>query len=192
MSRNKPVFGGMKGILVMKKVLAVVLTLVIAFSMSVMAFADAADAEVAEAAVAADTATDEASVKGILDTIVGLFKKDANEWNAIEDIVIRIIDFIENIGNAISSSDVLGAVSDLEAKISGFKLDGDFAQYVKNLINNLKQKIKDLYCGERATTVEVTEASASANTGSTSYGIVAFAAISVATAAAYVCTKKRA
>lgn len=180
----------MKGNVVMKKIVAVMLTVIIAFSMSVMAFADSAEDAVVLDAVASEN-QNTGSVKGILDTIVGLFESNESQWEAIENIIIRIVDFIENIGNAITSNDVLGAVDDLEAKIAGFKLNGDIVSYVKDLINSLKEKIKALYCGERATTVEVTEASASADTGSSSLGIVAFAAVSVATAAAYVCTKKR-
>ena len=62
---------------------------------------------------------------------------------------------------------------------------------MSDLLNSLKQQIKNLYAGEVATTVEATTAAEEiVDTGSSSVGIALFAAVSVAAAAAYVCTKK--
>ena len=125
---------------------------------------------------------------------VDVFDTDADIWNSVKDIVIRIIDYIENIGvGAASKADVAGAISDLESKLDTLPILGDMLEYCRNLINTLKQKIKDLYAGKKETeAVASTDVAPSADTGSSSVGIVAFAAISVAAAAAYVCTKKKA
>ena len=170
----------------MKKVLALALALVMALSMGTMAFATEADTTATTAApttVAADV-----SVMGILDMLVDIIKASFSQWDAIESVVIRLVDFIENIGTAaVSEADVNGAVADLEAALAGAEIPG-----VSDLLNALKQKIKDLYAGEVATTVEATTvAEEIVDTGSSSVGIAVFAAVSVAAAAAYVCTKKK-
>ena len=105
-----------------------------------------------------------------------------SQWDGIEDVVVRIIDFIENIGTGlVPEADVNGAIAELE----GLNIPG-----IDGLLDQLKAKIKALYAGEVATTVEVTEAEEGPATGSASVGIAVFAAVSVAAAAAYVCTKK--
>ena len=58
------------------------------------------------------------------------------------------------------------------------------------LVDSLKETIKGMYAGSEATVPATTEAAPIEDTGSASVGIAAFAAISVAAAAAYVCTKK--
>ena len=111
------------------------------------------------------------------------------QWEKIEDIVIKILDLVQNMGNAlVSEADVNGAVEDLEASLAEVK-DGDAKSKLADLINGLKAKIKALYAGEKAT--DVTEVETPADTGSASVGIAVFAAVSVAAAAAYVCTKKK-
>ena len=170
----------------MKKVLALALALVMALSMGSMAFATEADSSTTAAATTAAPA--DVSVMGILDMLVDIVKASFSQWDAIESVVIRLVDFIENIGTAaVSEADVKGAVADLEAALAGAEIPG-----VADLLNQLKQKIKDLYAGEVATTVveDTTVADPPADTGSSSVGIAAFAAVSVAAAAAYVCTKK--
>ena len=201
----------------MKKVLALALALVMAFSMSAMAFA--ADETTTVAATKADepiktcpvcenqfkdadayndhikacekTATGASanfSIQEIITALIELVKTNAGQWDAIESVIIRLVDFIENIGTAaVSEADVKGAVADIEAALAGAEIPG-----VEDLLNSLKQKIKDLYAGEVATTVveETTVAEPAADTGSSSVGIALFAAVSVAAAAAYVCTKK--
>lgn len=125
------------------------------------------------------------TVKEILAMIVDVAKASMSQWDAIESVVIRLVDFLENIGNAVvAPADVEGAVADLESALKG--VDG-----VDGLLDALKAKIKALYAGEVATEPE-TEAEEPAETGSASVGIAVFAAVSVAAAAAYVCTKKKA
>ncbi len=95
-----------------------------------------------------------------------------------------------------TESDVAGAMTDLESTANSVDLSGTvlagFIDTVKSIINTIKQKIKDLYSGNKETTVEITEAEAPAETGSANVGIAVFAAISVAAAAAFVCTKRKA
>ena len=172
----------------MKKVLALALALVMALSMGAMAFAADTVADDTTTTTAATTAAADVSVMGILDMLVDIIKASFTQWDAIESVVIRLVDFIENIGTAaVSEADVKGAVADLEAALAGAEIPG-----VTDLLNQLKQKIKDLYAGEVATTVveETTVVEAPADTGSSSVGIALFAAVSVAAGAAYVCTKK--
>ena len=164
----------------MKKVLAIVLALVMALSMTTLAFAD-------DAATEAPAATQSES---ILEQILALFTGENDILSAIKDIIAQITNMIENF-TSFTSEGVQGAIDDLEAKISGFSIGGNLIEKAKELISNLKQKILALYAHEVATEVE-TEAEEPAETGSSSVGIAAFAAVSVACAAAYVCTKKRA
>ena len=198
----------------MKKVLAVLLALIMAFSCMALAFAEEAPADdtTTTTAAADDTTTTTAAAEeennggllidknsfldmtatDIIDALIAVFDTHAEWWDAIESIIIRLIDFINNIGiGAASQADVAGAISDLEAKIASLPIVGDILTTIHNLITSLKQKIKDLYAGNKETVVEETEAAATADTGSSSLGIVAFAAVSVAAAAAYVCTKKK-
>lgn len=171
----------------MKKVIAIILALVIALSASSLAFA----AEDVAAAPAATEATSSifSVVGGILEDIVAAFN-GTSILDTIKSIIIQIQDLIANFA---STSDVAGAIADLEAKIGSFNIAKDIFDYVTNLINTLKQKIKDLYSGNRETEViEETEAVASSDTGSSAtLGIAAFAAVSAASAAAFVCLKKK-
>lgn len=132
------------------------------------------------------------TIKEILNMIVDLAKASMTQWGDIENIIITLIGFVEKITelgvNAVSEAEVKGAVADLEAALADVKLPK-----LDELLNGLKQKIKDLYAGEVATTVVVEETTVPApskDTGSSSVGIALFAAVSVAAAAAYVCTKK--
>ncbi len=140
------------------------------------------------------------TLKDLLTMIIDLVKVNAGQWDAIESVVIRLVDFIENIGSGlVAQADVEGAVADLEASLADFSIPG-----LDDILNTLKAKIKNMYAGEKATTVVVetttettteettTEPEVITDTGSASVGIAAFAAISVAAAAAYVCTKKKA
>lgn len=122
------------------------------------------------------------------------FSKLQVDWaEVLNPLIIRIIDLVENIGTLIAGeADVAGAIDDLEAKIAELPIVGDVLEYVKGLITSLKQKIKDLYAGNKETTIEeTTAAEETVETGSSLVGISAFAAVSVAAAAAYVCTKKK-
>lgn len=128
-------------------------------------------------------------IKTILDMIIDLVKSSMDQWGDIESVVVRLVDFIESMGTlAAPQADVEGAVADLEAALADVEIPG-----LSDLLNQLKAKIKAMYAGEVATTVEVVETTVAApvaDTGSSAAGIAAFAAISVAAAAAYVCTKK--
>lgn len=202
----------------MKKVLALALALVMALSMSAMAFAAesttaaaADDAKetcgicgsvmvgeelrdhIAKGCDGAKTTNThdhyaDLTIKDLLTMIIDLAKASMTQWGDIESIIIRLVDFVENMGTlAADQAAVLGAVEDLEASFADVKIPG-----LDEILNALKAKIKAMYAGEKATTVvEETTAVVPAETGSSSVaGIAAFAAISVAAAAAYVCTKK--
>ena len=132
------------------------------------------------------------TIKEILNMIVELVKGSMGQWDNIEGVVIELIGFVEKIADlgvaAVSEAEVKGAVADLEAALADVKIPA-----IDELLNGLKQKIKDLYAGEVATTVAVVETTVAddpVDTGSSSVGIALFAAVSVAAAAAYVCTKK--
>ena len=131
----------------------------------------------------------------VLDKLIETFKIDASWWDGVESIVLRLIDLIENFALGSQEEDVAGAVDELEAKVAQLPIVGDVLTYIHNLITTLKQKIKDLYSGNKETeieeTVAETEAEYTADTGSSSIGIAAFAAVSAAAAAAFVCMKKK-
>ena len=166
----------------MKKVLALALALVMALSMSAMAFATTTTATTTDVAVTNDhDHYADLTIKDILEMIIDLAKSSMGQWDAIETVIIRLVDFVENMGGLVSEADVKGVIADLES----FNIPG-----AEDLINALKAKIKAMYAGETATTVVVTEVEEPADTGSASVGIAVFAAVSVAAAAAYVCTKK--
>ena len=171
----------------MKKVLALALALIMALSMGTMAFAADTAADSTTTTTTTAAAADEDAIMSVLNMLVSIVKASFTQWDAIESVVIRLIDLIENMGTAVvAEADVKGAVADLEAALAGAEIPG-----VADLLNTLKQQIKDLYAGEVATTVEVTTVvEEPAETGSSSVGIAVFAAVSVAAAAAYVCTKK--
>ncbi len=151
----------------MKKVLAIALALVMALSMSAMAFA-------ADETAAADDVT------AILDEIVAVAEDSTAAWDAVEGAIIKVIDAIED--TTADLADVEGEVINLETVL------GDIPG-VSDLVGSLKETIKGLYAGETAT-VPTTEPEEIVDTGSSSVGIAVFAAVSVAAAAAYVCTKK--
>ncbi len=148
----------------MKKALSIVIALVMALSMSAMAFA-------------ADEAAD---VNAILDDIVAAAEDSSAAWDKVEGAITDVIDAIEDKTADLSA--VEGEVFNLESVLAD-------VPGVDGLLDSLKSTIKGLYAGEVAT-VPSTTAAAPADTGSTSVGIAAFAALSVAAAAAYVCTKK--
>ena len=206
----------------MKKVISIVLALVMALSCMALAFAEDTtnvningegykcadcgkiftDAEAynahldEEAAAAAEAAKNtpffDLTASGIVERLLHIFQTNAGWWDAIEDIIIRLVDLVESaLTGGAAQADVAGAISDLEAKIASLPIVGNVLTTIHNLITTLKQKIKDLYAGNKETVIEETDAAPSADTGSSSIGIAAFAAISVAAAAAYVCTKKK-
>ncbi len=216
----------------MKKVIALALALVMAFSMSVVAFADetTTEAPATTEAAAGDTIinnyvsevvtvvedkqvvcgdcgstfdTDKAllaheancetlplditaAIEDVVNAIVEIVKANVGMSGDIADVVKKLIDFVAGLldGVLASESGVNGIVADLEALIAGFDFE---IPVLSDLINKLKGFIKDLYAGEVATLPAETP-----ETGSSApVGIAVFAAVSVAAAAAYVCTKKK-
>ena len=104
-------------------------------------------------------------------------------------------DLYNKVMSGSSEGDVAGAADKLDASILSLGLPEIQLTGCRDFINAIKQKIKDLYSGEVETEVEVEEvtyAEAPVETGSASAGIAAFAVISAAAAAAYVCSKKKA
>ncbi len=172
----------------MKKVLAIVLALVMALSCGAMAFAteDAASTAAAttaapETTTAAPAADVQLSVKDVLNAIVELAKAGMSQWADVEDVVIRIIDFLDGLIKGTTSGKVDGLVAELEGLLAGVEIPG-----MKDLINALKAKILSWYTPD----IFVTEPTETPETGSAPVGIAVFAAVSVAAAAAFVCTKK--
>ncbi len=188
----------------MKKIVAIVLALVMAFGCTAIAFADCSCPYCGANFTDEDLYNDHInicysqnsgkpenffniSLKDILQRLVDAFSVNVDWINAVSGIITRLIDLIENIGTAaVGQADVAGAIDDLEAKVANLPIVGDVLEYIHNLINTLKQKVKDLYAHDAETA-----AVAPVETGSTSVGIAAFAAVSVAAAAAFVCTKKK-
>ncbi|MCQ2477011.1 MAG: hypothetical protein MJ125_04165 [Clostridia bacterium] len=174
----------------MKKIIAIVLAVLMAFSCSALCFAE--DAVIAPAPEASESTTAAPSIlagfTGILNQISSLL--DANGLLAkVQNLINQIKAFIEQIVSG-GNADVAGAIDDLEAKIAELPIVGDVLEYLHNLINTLKQKVKDFYA-HAAETAPVTAEATPVETGSTSVGLVAFAAVSVAAVAAFVCTKKK-
>ncbi len=205
----------------MKKVLAIALALVMALSCGVMAFAaeEATDAKINETygnakcgycdstlgaeelmvdhlkvcpkAVpdAPETTTEkdyiDLTLKEVLNMIVDLAKSSMSQWGDVETIVNKIIDFFDGLlnGGALKS-EVDGLVAQLEGLFDGFEIPG-----IDDLINALKEKILSFYAP--GTVVPTTEPAPTEDTGSAPVGIAVFAAVSVAAAAAFVCTKKK-
>ncbi len=194
----------------MKKIVAIVLALVMAFGCTAIAFADCkcpycganftdedlyndhinicySQFNIANSKKEANGNFANITLKDILTRLVDAFSVNVDWINAVSGIITRLIDLIENIGTAaVGQADVAGAIDDLEAKVADLPIVGDVLEYIHNLINTLKQKVKDLYAHDAETA-----AVAPVETGSTSVGIAAFAAVSVAAAAAFVCTKKK-
>lgn len=178
----------------MKKALALVLALVFAFSLSTLAFADDEPADVLAAvdsvADAAEKAED--AVFNIVDVAEGIVG-DTNIFKTIENAAVSVVEAIASFDFTAFNSDVIAET------IDGFRdaLENvgisTSSGTIKELFTDLKQKIKDLYCGDVATTVIVeTEPEDVPETGSSATtGIAVFAAVSVAAAAAFVCTKKK-
>lgn len=169
----------------MKKVLAILLALVMALSCSAIAFADDASTDAAPAAseaVSEDVAA--LDVKEVLAMIVELAKASMTQWNDVETVVIKIVDFVDGLVNGIFGDGVDGLIAELEGLFEGIEIPG-----IDELINALKEKILSFYA-PGTVTPPTTEPADTSDTGSAPVGIAVFAAVSVAAAAAFVCTKK--
>ncbi|MBO5859351.1 MAG: hypothetical protein J6R20_06200 [Clostridia bacterium] len=167
----------------MKKVLAIVLALVMALSCTAMAFAtDVESTAAATTTVAAtEAASTELTVKDVLNAIVELAKAGMAQWNDVESVVIKIIEALDDLVNGIAGGNVDGLVAELEGLVAGAELPR-----MNDLINKLKEMILSWYTPD----IFVTEPVETPETGSAPVGIAVFAAVSVAAAAAFVCTKK--
>ena len=205
----------------MKKVLAIMLALVLAFSMATVAFAADAKPEnakcglcgsvlaegelLAEHVCPTNADTIDLTVNDVLSMLLEYAKSVMEQWDGIESVITAALDFIANF----NLEGVASIVDSVTAAFQGAGLDtssGGLAELLEKLVNTVKQWFKDLYEQESETAVvtteEVTEETETTvaeetapNTGSvagTSASIAVFAAVSVAAAAAYVTSKKRA
>lgn len=163
----------------MKKAFALVLALMMVLSMGTIAFA--------EEDAAVETNAVEDALADIVDFSEGL-NLDTDIFKTIEDAAVSALESVSNLDltkfNSDSIANIIDGFKDVLADIG---IDTS-SSTLKELFNNLKQKIKDLYCGAEA---EIPAEEEAPDTGSSATGIVAFAAVSVAAAAAYVCTKKK-
>ena len=121
------------------------------------------------------------TVKDVLNAIVELAKAGMTQWADVENVVIKIVEFLDGLVKGTTSGKVDGLVAELEGLLSGVEIPG-----MKDLINALKEKILSWYTPD----IFVTEPTETPETGSAPVGIAVFAAVSVAAAAAFVCTKK--
>ena len=103
------------------------------------------------------------------------------QWADVETVVIKIVEFLDGLVKGTTSGKVDGLVAELEGLLSGVEIPG-----MKDLINALKEKILSWYTPD----IFVTDPVETPETGSAPVGIAVFAAVSVAAAAAFVCTKK--
>ncbi len=177
----------------MKKVLALALALVMALSCGLMAFAEEPSSEVASEVVS-EVVSEEAAtekdyvdltVKEVLAMILELAKAGMSQWNDVETVIVKIVDFVDGLVNGIFTGSVDGLIAELEGLFNGIEIPG-----IDGLINALKEKILSFYA-PGTVTPPTTEPADTSDTGSAPVGIAVFAAVSVAAAAAFVCTKKK-
>lgn len=121
------------------------------------------------------------TVKDVLNAIVELAKSAMTQWADVETVVIKIVEFLDGLVKGTTSGKVDGLVAELEGLFTGIEIPG-----MKDLINALKEKILSWYTPD----IFVTDPVETPETGSAPVGIAVFAAVSVAAAAAFVCTKK--
>lgn len=145
----------------------------------------AADEKIADHVCPTEAATEkdyiDLTVKDVLNAIVELAKAGMTQWADVENVVIKIVEFLDGLVKGTTSGKVDGLVAELEGILAGVEIPG-----MKDLINALKEKILSWYTPD----IFVTEPTETPETGSAPVGIAVFAAVSVAAAAAFVCTKK--
>lgn len=145
----------------------------------------AADEKLADHECPTEAATEkdyiDLTVKDVLNAIVELAKAGMTQWADVETVVIKIVEFLDGLVKGTTSGKVDGLVAELEGLLSGVEIPG-----MKDLINALKEKILSWYTPD----IFVTDPVETPETGSAPVGIAVFAAVSVAAAAAFVCTKK--
>lgn len=170
----------------MKKAFALVLALVMVLSMGTIAFAE--DNLLASFDVANGKGAVEDAVADIVDFSEGL-NLGADIFATIEKAAVSALESVSGLDFTKFNSDSIANIIDgFRSVLADIGIDTS-SSTLKELFNNLKQKIKDLYCGAEAEIPEMDEEAP--ETGSSATGIAAFAAVSVAAAAAYVCTKKK-
>ena len=161
----------------MKKVIAIALALVFALSMSTIAFADETP----------DLAGVSSTIENIVDS-TGL-TAGTDIFSAITNAAAQTLEAISKFDiKAVNDNAIAGVIDDFRGALENVGIStssGTIAQ----LFSNLKQKIKDLYM-PAAASVEPQEETPATGSSATA-AIAAFASISVAAAAAYVCTKKK-
>ena len=161
----------------MKKVIAIALALVFALSMSTIAFADETP----------DLASVSSTIENIVDS-TGL-SAGTDIFSAITNAAAQTLEAISKFDiTAVNDNAIAGVIDDFRSALENVGIStssGTIAQ----LFSNLKQKIKDLYM-PAAASVEPQEETPATGSSATA-AIAAFASISVAAAAAYVCTKKK-
>lgn len=145
----------------------------------------AADEKIADHVCPTEAATEkdyiDLTVKEVLNAIVELAKSAMTQWADVETVVIKIVEFLDGLVKGTTNGKVDGLIAELEGLFEGIELPG-----ITDLINALKEKILSWYTPDAFTT----EPEGPADTGSAPVGIAVFAAVSVAAAAAFVCTKK--
>lgn len=145
----------------------------------------AADEKIADHVCPTEAATEkdyiDLTVKDVLNAIVELAKAGMTQWADVETVVIKIVEFLDGLVKGTTSGKVDGLVAELEGLLAGVEIPG-----MKDLINSLKEKILSWYTPD----IFVTDPVVTPETGSAPVGIAVFAAVSVAAAAAFVCTKK--
>ncbi len=161
----------------MKKVIAIALALVFALSMSTIAFADETP----------DLAGVSSTIENIVDS-TGL-SAGTDIFSAITNAAAQTLEAISKFDiTAVNDNAIAGVIDDFRGALENVGIStssGTIAQ----LFSNLKQKIKDLYM-PAAASVEPQEETPATGSSATA-AIAAFASISVAAAAAFVCTKKK-
>lgn len=145
----------------------------------------AADEKIADHVCPTEAATEKdyinLTVKDVLDAIVELAKAGMTQWADVENVVIKIVEFLDGLVKGTTNGKVDGLIAELEGLFEGVELPG-----ITELINALKEKILSWYTPD----VFTTDVEPPVDTGSAPVGIAVFAAVSVAAAAAFVCTKK--
>lgn len=127
------------------------------------------------------------TVPELLAELVNIFNK-TKTMETVQDLVDKLF---EITSKTIDEKTFSCTISNLEFELKSLDMDVDCHSDIKGILDKLKEK---LMCNEdtKAITEEVTEAEPPADTGSSvGIGFLAVAAISVATAAAYVTTNKK-
>lgn len=135
----------------------------------------------------------EQSADGILESLADFFSINKEWAKNVNGSVVKLYDLINNIGlNAVTQTDVIKAIEDLETKITEAGISGNVLDVVTEIINSLKREIKDIYASQKETEIhEETTAAEPVATGSSGTGVWPVAVLLVLVAAVYVCRKKK-